>query len=96
MPPDPAGVSYAQTTPVTCPACGHRFDFAVWLIVDTAGWPDLLDRIRGGTLHDVTCPACGHALGRADAPLLLYSPSPLSGGGPGWGYPLSGGGPGWG
>ena len=48
MSPDPAGVSYARTAPITCPACGH-------------------------------------ALGRADAPLLLYSPSPSQGEGRGGG-----------
>ncbi len=32
MPADPAGVSYAETAPVTCHACGHGFAFAVWLI----------------------------------------------------------------
>ncbi len=31
MPAHPAGVSYARTTPVTCPACSHGFDFDVWL-----------------------------------------------------------------
>lgn len=31
MPEDPADASYAQTTPVTCPACGHGFTFDVWL-----------------------------------------------------------------
>ena len=36
MPEEPAvGVSYAQTAPVTCPACGHAFTFDVWLIRDT-------------------------------------------------------------
>ncbi len=87
MPADPADVSYAETAPVTCPACGHGFEFDVWLIVDAAGRPDLLARIREGTLHDVTCPACGQEIGRADAPLLLFlRPSPAtSGGGAGGG-----------
>ena len=74
MPENPApDISYAQTAPVTCPACGHGFDFDLWLIVDAARRPDLVARIRAGTLHDVVCPQCGAAIGRADAPLLLYT-----------------------
>ena len=80
-------ISYAQAQAITCPACGRGFDFAVWLIVDTAGRPDLLARIRAGTLHDITCPHCGAAVGQADAPLLLYSPSPFQGEGRGGGPP---------
>jgi len=76
MPEQPAvGVSYAQTAPVTCPACGHAFTFDIWLIVDAAERPDLLDRIRGGTLHNVTCPQCGEEIGQVAAPLLLYTPA---------------------
>ncbi len=75
MPEDPANIFYAQTTPVTCPACGHGFDFAVWLIVDAAERPDLVQRIRAGALHDVTCPRCAAAIGGVDAPLLVYTPA---------------------
>lgn len=69
------GVSYAQTQPITCSSCGRVFDFTVWLIVDTVARPDLLARIRKGTLHDVTCPHCRADLGRVEAPLLVYTPS---------------------
>ena len=69
-----AGVSYAQAAPVTCPACDHAFSFEVWLIVDTVERPDLVDCIRGGTLHDIICPSCGEPVGQVDAPLLLYTP----------------------
>lgn len=70
-----AGVSYAQTQSITCSSCHRTFDFTVWLIVDTAERPDLLARIRKGTLHDVTCPHCRADLGRIAAPLLVYTPS---------------------
>ncbi|MCX7854084.1 MAG: CpXC domain-containing protein [Caldilineales bacterium] len=70
-----AGVSYAQTQSITCSSCHRAFDFTVWLIVDTAERPDLLARIRKGTLHDVTCPHCRADLGRIEAPLLVYTPS---------------------
>lgn len=60
-----AGVSYAQTHPLACPACGRGFDFALWLLVDTAERPDLVERIRAGTLHDIVCPHCGAEVGQA-------------------------------
>lgn len=81
------GVSYAQTQPLVCPACGRRFDLAVWLIVDTAERPDLVARIRDGTIHAVVCPGCGAELGHADAPLLVYTPAPPTKQGRGGGSP---------
>lgn len=74
-----AGVSYAQSVALTCSSCGRGFDFAIWLIVDTAERPDLLDRIRNETLHAIVCPHCQAELGHADAPLLIYTPSPRAG-----------------
>jgi hypothetical protein len=65
--------SYAQRASLTCPQCGRTFSAEVWLIVDADGRPDLVERIRAGTLHDLTCPHCGHK-GRVDAPLLLLRP----------------------
>jgi len=61
--------SFSQTASLTCPQCGRAFSAEVWLIVDADERPDLLARIRAGTLHDVTCPHCGHQ-GQVDAPLL--------------------------
>ena len=66
--------SYAEQADVSCPGCGHKFEAETWLIVDTAERPDLLDRIRDGTLHDVACPHCGQQVGRTDAPLLVFRP----------------------
>ena len=65
--------SRAEESEITCPECGDSFIAQVWLIIDTAGRPDLVERIRAGTLHDHHCPHCGHQ-GSIDAPLLLYRP----------------------
>jgi len=48
-------ISYAQRTDLTCPECGAQFAGEVWLIVDAGERPDLLQRIREGTLHDIPC-----------------------------------------
>ncbi|MCS7040811.1 MAG: hypothetical protein NZP34_14485 [Caldilineales bacterium] len=45
----PAGVSYAQTVALACSSCGRGFDFAIWLIVDTAERP--ARRYRAITAH---------------------------------------------
>ena len=65
--------SSSQTATLTCPDCGHTFDAQIWLIVDAAERPDLLDRARTGTLLDIPCPHCGHT-GQVDAPLLIFLP----------------------
>jgi len=65
--------SLAQSIEVTCPDCGTDFTTEVWLIVDVVGRPDLLERIRAGTLHDQTCPHCDCEV-VVDVPLLLYNP----------------------
>ncbi|MBO9392267.1 CpXC domain-containing protein, partial [Caldilinea sp.] len=67
--------SFSQVAELTCSRCHRTFAAEVWLIVDAAGRPDLLARIRAGTLHTFTCPGCGHEE-QVDAPLLLYTPSP--------------------
>ncbi len=69
--------SFSQTASLTCPQCGRAFSAEVWLIVDADERPDLAERIRAGTLHDVTCPHCGHQ-GQVDAPLLLLTPPPAA------------------
>jgi hypothetical protein len=65
--------SLIQETELACPECGQSFTAEIWLIVDTAEHPDLLEEIRQGKLHDLPCPQCGHS-GQVDAPLLLYRP----------------------
>lgn len=63
--------SYAQVAELTCSHCGQTFSFDVWLIVDAAERPDLVEAIMAETLHTVRCPHCGteHPL---DAPLLFH------------------------
>ncbi|WP_322823345.1 CpXC domain-containing protein, partial [Chloroflexus sp.] len=65
--------TYAQTSDITCPACGKAFSTEVWLIVDTNERPDLIERLRTGTLHTLLCPHCGNTAG-LDAPILLFFP----------------------
>ncbi len=65
--------SFQQTQQLTCPRCGQSFQAAIWLIVDAAERPDLLEKIQAGTLHQVVCPHCQFQ-GEVDAPLLLYNP----------------------
>ncbi len=65
--------SVAESAQASCPQCGQPVDLEVWLIVDVAERPDLAERIRAGTLHDVPCPHCGHE-GQVDAPLLVFCP----------------------
>lgn len=68
------GHSYANRTEVTCPSCGKTFVTDVWLLVDAAERPDLLERARRGTIWSIHCPDCGRAVGQSGAPLLLFRP----------------------
>lgn len=65
--------SFATTANLTCDHCGQPFTTDLWLIADAVERPDLLARIRAGTLHAVPCPHC-HATNQSDAPLLAYRP----------------------
>ena len=53
---NPVNHSFSQSADLTCPECHRAFTAELWLIVDAAERPDLLEHIRAGTLHDVTCP----------------------------------------
>ncbi len=66
-------VSYAEQVSLSCPECGRPVSAEVWLIVDAAERPDLLERLREGELNRAVCSGCGHR-GEVDAPLLLYRP----------------------
>jgi len=75
--------SHAEPANLPCRGCGRAFEAEVWVIVDTEERPDLLARLRAGTLHDLTCPHCGHTatlhaavllLRPHGAPALLFSP----------------------
>jgi hypothetical protein len=74
-------VSWAADVDVTCPNCGRSFARKVWLIVDAAERPELLEKIAAGSFNIVTC-NCGHTesllaplvveLRREDIPLLVF------------------------
>jgi hypothetical protein len=63
--------SYAETTLLNCPNCSQPFGAEIWLTVDTAERPDLVERIREGTIHTLTCAHCEHQAA-VDAPLLVH------------------------
>jgi len=65
--------SFSQTPSLSCPRCGTTFQAELWLIVDTTERPDLVEKIKDGTLHEIVCPQCG-PIGQVDVPLLLYRP----------------------
>ena len=64
--------SFAHRPSLQCPECGRSFTAKVWLVIDAAERPDLLARVRAGSIHNVVCPN-GHAA-TVDAPLLIYRP----------------------
>lgn len=51
-------ISFAQTATLACPECSAPFEAAIWMISAADERPDLIERIRAGTLHAVTCPRC--------------------------------------
>lgn len=65
--------SLAEQAALPCQACGQPVEAEVWIIVDVDARPDLLARLRAGSLHDMTCPACGHTA-TLNTPLLVYRP----------------------
>jgi len=66
--------SFTQSVEVTCVGCSQPFEASVWLIVDAAERPDLVEQIKAQVLHIATCPHCGvaHPL---EAPLLFHDPA---------------------
>jgi CHAT domain-containing protein/tetratricopeptide (TPR) repeat protein len=65
--------TYAQQLDLTCPECSSRCTAEAYLIVDITERPDLLERIRSRTLHDISCPNCDY-IGQVDMPLLIFRP----------------------
>lgn len=65
-------ISFAQHVTLRCRECGTSYHADVWLIIAADERPDLLERVRIGTLHTLTCPN-GHE-NSFDAPLLIYRP----------------------
>jgi len=65
--------SHAESATLPCRSCGHIFESEVWVVVDVDERPDLLARLRAGTIHDLACPECGR-VATVNAPLLVYRP----------------------
>jgi hypothetical protein len=57
---------------MTCPVCNQAQEASVWLIVDVAERPELVERICAETLHTLTCSSCGNVVHTIDAPVLVY------------------------
>ena len=82
--------SFAHTTELHCPHCSNSFSADIWFIVDTAERPDLTERIRTGSLHDLACPDCGRnaivaaplfvltSAAASNQTVLLFSPAPTA------------------
>ncbi len=64
--------SHSQSVTIACPECGRELTAPVWLIVDAADRPDLLEMACADRLHELTC-TCGRKT-HLDAPLLLFLP----------------------
>ncbi len=63
--------SFAQSTTLKCPNCKQEYDIILWMIIDANERPDLIDKIKDGSLHSATCPHCEKEIS-FDAPLLLF------------------------
>lgn len=67
--------SFSQPLERQCPSCPQLVGTEVWLIVDQAARPDLVQSIIEGGFNTATCPHCHQSLGEADQPLLIYRPN---------------------
>jgi CHAT domain-containing protein/exonuclease VII small subunit len=63
--------SYYETVEFDCLKCFQQFEAEIWLIVDTHERPDLVEKIRQESLHEVSCPRCG-PIGQKDSALLIF------------------------
>lgn len=66
--------SERDTVTLTCPACGERFEFAAWTLLNTDENPEAAELLRAGRLSDLTCPSCGHTASLVH-PCLCLMPS---------------------
>jgi hypothetical protein len=54
----------------TCPKCSRSFESRIWLIIDEAEYPQLLDKVKQGDIYSVNCPDCRHEV-MLNTPLLV-------------------------
>lgn len=45
---------------LTCPACGEKFEFAAWTLLNVDESAEAAELLRAGRLSEVTCPSCGY------------------------------------
>ena len=65
--------SWCENAIYTCYSCEEKSSVSYWTIIDVSEKPDLLERVRNWTIHEVICPNCGESY-YPDLPLLLYFP----------------------
>ena len=66
--------SYAKVTEILCPHCNRTSTADIWLIVDQAARPELIQKIINGGFNTPICPSCNQPMGEVDKPLLIYRP----------------------
>lgn len=66
-------VSFSQYVHVECPRCKKPFTPEIYVLVDTAERPDLVQLIKDMILHCPVCPFCNLVLD-VGMPLLVYRP----------------------
>lgn len=82
----PSDLSIARPPFRQCPGCKIGWEPDLWVVVDLDHRLDLIERIRGGTLHLLQCTSCAARIAvnssilavRGRNPRLLFSPSPGS------------------
>ena len=63
--------SYAERVTVVCFQCGHPIPIDVWMILDLAEHPELVETIAHDPLRRAACTRCG-TTNLVDAPMIVY------------------------
>jgi len=67
-------ISYAEQYPYTCDGCGHSGNADLWLLIDVAERPDLVERVKTKRLRIVSCASCLRSIELLHGVLLIYRP----------------------
>lgn len=59
---------------LSCPACGTKFEFAAWTLLNVDESPEAAELLRDGKLSEFTCPDCGYTTSLVH-PCLCLMPS---------------------
>ena len=65
-------ISFSQTTTFTCPTTQKDFDVELWLIIAQDERPDLIAKVKDGTIHQISSPFTQEQVGEMDVPLMIY------------------------